>query len=98
MWPETNARWRASDQLPFNFRTSLEAKKLVDTSSHFAGMQDPARELPGLINALLQSPAGRQRELIERYYEPDCKLTHALVRGRERAAALQLLCSSARVL
>ena len=39
-------------------------------------MQDPVREMPGLINALLQAPAERQRELIERYYAPECKLTH----------------------
>ena len=44
-------------------------------------MQSIQKELPGLINALLQSPADRQRALVERHYAPDCRLTHALVRG-----------------
>ena len=46
---------------------------------HFA-MQNVIEELPSLINQLLQSPADRQRQLIEAYYTPGCRLTHALVR------------------
>ena len=42
-------------------------------------MQNVERELPVLINNLLQSPADKQRHLIEAYYAPDCRLTHALV-------------------
>ena len=42
-------------------------------------MQDPVKELPSIINQLLQAPADRQRKLIERYFTPDCKITHALV-------------------
>ena len=44
-------------------------------------MQDPVKELPSIINQLLQAPADRQRKLIERYFTPDCKITHALVGG-----------------
>lgn len=40
----------------------------------------PCRSRPaGLIRELLQAPAHRQRQLIERHYTPDCRLTHALV-------------------
>lgn len=35
----------------------------------------------GLIRALLQSPASKQRKLIERHYTPDCRMTHALGEG-----------------
>lgn len=47
-------------------------------------MQDVRRDLPGLINALLQSPASAQRRLIEKHYTPSCRLTHALVIARNR--------------
>ena len=42
-------------------------------------MQDVEHELPKLINNLLQAPAHRQRQLIETYFTPNCRLTHALV-------------------
>lgn len=45
-------------------------------------MQNVEEELPTLINQLLQSPADRQRQLIEAYYTPECRLTHALVRWK----------------
>jgi hypothetical protein len=59
-------------------------------------MQDPVRELPGLINQLLQSPAHKQRQLIERYFTPDCTLTHALVRCADmlRRHALLVCCAA----
>lgn len=62
-------------------------------------MQDVRVELPALINALLQSPAGVQRGLIERCYAPGARLTHALVGGgrvaarRLRRLASTLLCT-----
>ena len=42
-------------------------------------MQNVEQELPGLINRLLQAPAPEQRRLLERYFTPECRLTHALV-------------------
>ncbi len=35
----------------------------------------------GLIRALLQSPASKQRKLVERHYTPECRMTHALGEG-----------------
>ncbi|KAI3424859.1 hypothetical protein D9Q98_008243 [Chlorella vulgaris] len=47
-------------------------------------MQNVEKELPGLIKALLQSPAHQQRELIEHHYTPDSRMTHALVMAANR--------------
>lgn len=43
-------------------------------------MESVEAELPVLINLLLQAPADAQRRLIEKYFLPECRLTHALVR------------------
>lgn len=43
-------------------------------------MESVETELPVLINLLLQAPADAQRRLIEKYFLPECRLTHALVR------------------
>lgn len=59
-----------------------------------AAMQDPAKELPGLIHTLLQAPADQQRALIERHFASDCRLTHALV-GRRAVAGLCAAVASA---
>lgn len=42
-------------------------------------MQNVEKELPGLLNALLQSPPAVQKRLIEKHYTPTASLTHALV-------------------
>ncbi|KAL4439448.1 hypothetical protein ABPG77_008777 [Micractinium sp. CCAP 211/92] len=53
-------------------------------------MQDVEKELPGLIRALLQSPASKQRKLVERHYTPDCRMTHALVMAENREEIVRI--------
>eukprot|EP00887_Chlorella_sp_A99_P006920 scaffold2.g6920.t1 len=47
-------------------------------------MECPEKELPELLNRLLQAPAAQQRRLIEALYTPGARLTHALVIAENR--------------
>lgn len=48
------------------------------------------QELPQLVNRLLQSPAALQRQLIEQYYTPNCRLTHPLVIANNREEIIKV--------
>lgn len=63
---------------------------LVKRTHSTITMQNVEKELPGLIRALLQSPASKQRQLIERHYTPDCRLTHALVMAENREEIIRI--------
>ena len=43
-------------------------------------MDDPVSEIPGVIQALTQSPPSIQRQTLEKYFTPDASFTHPFCR------------------